>query len=288
MLYNILHITTVRIWTKFKNPNSKQKFGLPLAGFRMELGGETWWWSVWRRGDSRSVGGSSRSGRGPRRAVDRLVVGIGGDCGKHVLAAAVCVCVCVSTWRWRCWVLTWGWGSDPWGVREGSKGWCVLCGLSLRLEGEAVRREGGEWGCWVRLGALSVWSTVFVPLSLLVLCLYLYWFCASIFMMCAVYVCGVWGCLACGLLPCALWRHWCLTACCWMHVCCNQWGLFTFFFKPTRSGCRIGFHPIRLWSDRVGNISSDRVLWSIRSDPNPIYFGSDRVGSGRIGYFAHP
>ena len=46
-----------------------------------------------RRGDSRSVGGSSRSGRGPRRTTDRLAVGISGDCGKRVLTVgSVCVC----------------------------------------------------------------------------------------------------------------------------------------------------------------------------------------------------
>ena len=44
-----------------------------------------------------SVGGSIRSGRGPHRTVDRLAVGVGGDCGEPVLAAAVCMCVCVST-----------------------------------------------------------------------------------------------------------------------------------------------------------------------------------------------
>ena len=36
---------------------------------------------------------SSRFGRSPCGATDRLAVGVGGDCGKRVLAAAVCVCV---------------------------------------------------------------------------------------------------------------------------------------------------------------------------------------------------
>ena len=40
-----------------------------------------------------SVGGSSRFGHGPHRAVDQLAVGVGGDCGERVLVAALCVCV---------------------------------------------------------------------------------------------------------------------------------------------------------------------------------------------------
>ena len=83
---------------------------------------------MWRRGDCRSVGGNSRSGRGPRKATDRLAVGISGDSGKRVLAIGCRLCVCVST--------------------------CVTC-VECWLEGEAVTCEA--WG---------MWSTGFVPLSL--------------------------------------------------------------------------------------------------------------------------
>ena len=48
---------------------------------------------MWRRRDSRSIGGSSKSGRGPRGVVDRLAVGVGSVYGKRVLAAVVCVCM---------------------------------------------------------------------------------------------------------------------------------------------------------------------------------------------------
>ena len=236
MFYNILHITIIHIWTKLKNPNSKQKFGLPLAGFQMKLGGETWWWSVWRRGDIKSVGGRSRFGRSPRGAVDRLVVGVGGDCGKRVLVAAVCVFL-LGVGGVECWLEGGAVTHEAWGRGAEVGVCCVVSCWGLRGRSWGVREGSEVTRCgWVR------WVC-----GLLFLCLYLYWFCAFISVMCAVYMCGVWGCVACGLLLYALWRHWCLTACCWMHVCCNQWGLFTFFFKPTRSGCRIGSDFT--WSD---------------------------------------
>ena len=207
MLYHILHITTIRIWTKLKNPNSKQKFGLPLARFRMELGGETWWWSVWRRRDSKSVGGSSRSSRGARGAVDQLAVGVGGDCGKRMLAAVVCVCVfLLGVGGVECWleggVVTY----EAWGRGAEVGVCCVVSRWGLRGRPWGVREGSEAAGCgWVR------WVC-----GLLFLCLYLYWFCASISVMCAVYVCGVWGCVACGLCSvlCGVTGAWLLVTGC--------------------------------------------------------------------------
>ncbi|KAK9219455.1 hypothetical protein WN943_008100 [Citrus x changshan-huyou] len=45
----------------------------------------------------------------------------------------------------------------------------------------------------------------------------------------------------------------------------------------------VGFKPTRSQPDRVGSSSSDRVAITTRSDPNPTFFGSDRVGSDRVG-----
>lgn len=79
---------------------------------------------VWRHGDDRSIGGSNRSSWGSRGAADRLAVGVGGDCGEHVLVVGyVCIFTCVT---------------------------CVKCWL----KGEAVTREA-----WAREGRLLCVTT---------------------------------------------------------------------------------------------------------------------------------
>lgn len=167
----------------------------------MELGGGTWWCHVWRSGDKRSIGSSNRFGRGLRGVANRLAVGVGCDCGECVLVVG---CVCVFLLVYLCWVLTWGWGSDPWSMRDGRRGRCVFCtvsGWGLRVRPWGVM-EGSEaivcgWVSWV--------------CGLLVLCLYLYdacrirvW-CVGLCSVWCVGLCSVWSTVSCATYVCVVY-----------------------------------------------------------------------------------
>ena len=93
------------------------------------------------------------------------------------------------------------------------------------------------------------------------------------------------GCLFSSVCVCVFQCVWgvCVPACvCVWCVCvpvcvCLLYLGFKFFFLSTRSGQPdpIMIHPIR--SDRVDTNAPNRVLFTTRSDPNPIFFGSGRV-----------
>ena len=58
---------------------------------------------------------------------------------------------------------------------------------------------------------------------------------------------------------------------------------FFFFFKnPIRYSDRVGFDPNQSQPDRVCKFQTDRVSIPTRSDPNPKFIGSGRVGSGKM------
>ena len=67
-------------------------------------------------------------------------------------------------------------------------------------------------------------------------------------------------------------------------VCVSEFECQCCVFHPFVCGCFILFFfsiakSDRIFeSDRVDEIKSDRVMLKTRSDPNPIVFGSDRVG----------
>ena len=69
---------------------------------------------------------------------------------------------------------------------------------------------------------------------------------------------------------------------CAVYVC--QCVLFTFFFKPPRSGCRI----TRSNRGPIGLATFDLIRYHRRSDLIRTRFFSDWIGSGRVGYFTHP
>ena len=140
--------------------------------------------------------------------------------------------LCVSFYLCNvCWMLTWGWGSDPWGV------------------GDVI-----------------------------------YWFCAFVSVMCAVYVCGVWDCVVCGVWSCVVCSVWsmvslvCAGYVCAVYVC--QCMLLNFFFKPHCSGCWI----TRSNRGPIGLATFDLIGYHSRSDMirTQFFSGSDQIGSGRL------
>ena len=78
----------------------------------------------------------------------------------------------------------------------------------------------------------------------------------------------------------------CVAVCVVSGVCmCDVWCVYRFsefFFlcDPIGYSDRIGFYPIRSLPDRVCNFSPVRVSITTRTDPNPKFFGSGRIGSG--------